>query len=263
MTAAATSATASSRTAGPRAGGGIVCYIPTRRPTAGSPAARSSRSSGPPSAMESSARPDRPPVREAGSDTWREVAEIFRSAVVRTGALRRSQRLLHRAGPRPRRGARVGFVREREMVSRWSKPGSARCASSGPGEDEPDPRSRRPPRAGLRRAYRGDLRELGYSDEEISAMVEEGPRPGRRRPRRQLPRMSAKPSVVPPGAPRAPTAARARPQGRGAADRRARRGLRRPGGDDQALPARGLLPEPVKTSPQHGLLPASYVERIA
>ena len=86
----------------------VTC--PTRPPTAGSAAAPWSRSSGPPSATASSVPTwSRSSSRRPGSDG---LARGRRGLPLphprRVERLQRRARLLHRAGPRPRRGARLG-----------------------------------------------------------------------------------------------------------------------------------------------------------
>ena len=181
-----------------------------------------------------------------GSDGWREVAEVFkgrtRDAVE---GLQRRARLLHRAGPRHRRGARLG-----------AGPGAGDGGRDGPARLRPGPPARRPdqaqphPRrpdpggAGLRRAHRGGpargrlLRRGGRGDGRVGR--------GRRARRRlgdDLPRMSG-----------------------------ANGDLLRMGelAEASGVPAptikhylrEGLLPEPVKTSRNMAYYPPEFVDRI-
>ena len=84
-----------------------------------------------------------------GSEAWAEVAEVFRSRTRdRVAGLQRRARLLHRAGPRPRRGARLGAS---PGARDGRRDGAARARNGAParrpGEAEPHPRRPDPPGA--------------------------------------------------------------------------------------------------------------------
>ena len=190
-------------------------------------------------------RPDREAVRGAGlGGLGRGRRGLPLPHPRRVARLQRRARLLHRAGPRPRRGARLGAGpgardggRARAARARHGPPARR------PGEDEPHPRRPDPPGARLRRAHRrgpGRGRLLGRGDRGDEGVGR------RRRPRRRRRRESSAHE-------RQRTSANGE---RPAADARAGRGLRRAGADDQALPARGPAAGAGQDQPQHGLLPA-------
>ena len=101
-------------------------------------------------------RPDRAAVRGA---RLRRLARGRRGLPLaharRMEGLQRRARLLHRAGPRPRRGARL---RAGPRARDGGRDGAARARHGAParraGEDEPHPRRPDPAGAGLRRAHR-------------------------------------------------------------------------------------------------------------
>ena len=136
--------------------GGLVCYLPYEASTAGSPAAPWSRSSGPPSATASAAPTwSRSSSRRRARRPGRRSPTSSAPAPRRVARLQRRARLLHRAGPRPRRGARFGAG---QGARDGRRAGAARAGhgppARQPGEAEPHPGRPDPPGARLRRAHR-------------------------------------------------------------------------------------------------------------
>ena len=167
----------------------------------------------------------------------------------RVARLQRRARLLHRAGPRPRRGARLGAgPRARD----GGRDGAARARHGAParrpGQAQPHPRRPDPAGAGLRRAHRRG--------------------PARGRLLRRGDRGDEGVRAPPPGpAPTRPQTFRAMSDDRRTADDLLRMGEL---AEASGVPAptikhylrEGLLPEPVKTSRNMAYYPPEFVDRI-
>ena len=142
--------------------------------------------------------------------------------------------------------------------ARWSSSSTSR--EIGPvrqrrrsGEAQPHARRVGAPGPGARRAHRGGARRRGYSDEEIAALIDSGAAAGTS----GAPQASLHGMTPESASQEACTPASGSNGGRrAAADEGAGRGLRRAGGDDQALPAGGPAARAGQDLAQHGLLPA-------
>ncbi len=121
-------------------------------------------------------RPDREAVRGAGLrrlGRGRRGLPLPHSRGV--ARLQRRARLLHRAGPRPRRGARSELVRAREMVVEMEQPELGTVRQLGvPVKLSRTPGDPTRPAPAFGEHTDEVLREAGYSDEEIAAMKESG-----------------------------------------------------------------------------------------
>ena len=194
-------------------------------------------------------RPDREAVRGA---RLRGLARGRRGLPLphprRVAGLQRRARLLHRAGPRPRRGARL---RAGAGARDGGRGGAAASSGTVRQLGVPVKLSRTPgdptrPAPAFGEHTEEVLREAGYSEEEIAAMLESGAAAGPERRRRAdgVPRMSASAETE----------------------------LLRMGelAEASGVPAptikhylrEGLLPEPVKTSRNMAYYPPEFVERI-
>ncbi len=121
-------------------------------------------------------RPDREAVRGAGLRAWREVAEVFRS---RTREEWRAFNDEHDCCIEPvldlDEALDSELVRAREMVVEMEQPELGHGAPARrAGEDEPHPGDPTRPAPAFGEHTDEVLREAGYSDEEIAAMVESG-----------------------------------------------------------------------------------------